>query len=199
MGAAAGCSTRWSVREFLQSRCRERCSSVKGERRSQTRGCRFARSMIVFSLFKTIKLWGVWTRNNRVVGEATQLKRCKLEGLKVMESVGLKLKMRLHLEYLGPFFTRAHLCFHLSGHKSLAKTYKRYFVQWHQREKIFLENFMLLNLYRFTVLSSQINAKPQCKHLDFENFGGVSFPNSNYWFYIIFSQGSWSQPHMSLE
>jgi len=33
-------------------------------------------------------------------------------------------------------------------------------------------------------------AKPQCKHLDFENFGGVSFPNSNYWFYIIFSQGS---------
>lgn len=49
---------------------------------------------------------------------------------------------------------------------------------------------MLLNLYRFTVLSSQINAKPQCKHLDFENFGGVSFSNSNYWFYIIFSQGN---------
>lgn len=58
------------------------------------------------------------------------------------------------------------------------------------REKVFLDYFTLLNLYRFTVLSGQINAKPQCKHLDFENFGGVSFSNSNYWFYIIFSQGN---------
>jgi len=56
--------------------------------------------------------------------------------------------------------------------------------------EVLLDRFMLLNLSRFTVLSSQINAKPQCKHPDFENFGGVSSCNSNYWFSIIFSQGN---------
>lgn len=210
----AWCSIHWQVREVL---VKQNCFSIKGEQHSQINGCRFAQSVVLFFLSKNCKalvlcwvlvflffwFWFFLMRNNWVVEETMQLKRCTLLCLKVIESDGFKLKIhthkRLHFEYLRPFFARAYLYFHLSVHKSLAKTYKRYFVQWHQREKIFLENFMLLNLHRFTVLSSQINAKPQCKHLDFENFGGVSFPNSNYWFYIIFSQGSWSQPHMSLE
>lgn len=164
---------------------------------------------LYFSSLKTVKLWFcdgfyffffLWWGTTGLLNRQCRLSIANCSAWKLLS---FKLKIhthkRLHFEYLRPFFAWAYLYFHLSVHKSLAKTYKRYFVQWHQREKIFLENFMLLNLHRFTVLSSQINAKPQCKHLDFENFGGVSFPNSNYWFYIIFSQGSWSQPHMSLE
>lgn len=32
--------------------------SIKGEQHSQIHRCRFARSMMTFSLFETIKLWG---------------------------------------------------------------------------------------------------------------------------------------------